>query len=66
MLTLSGRWLVSEDDGDFGENSAHFLTMHATLKSSRIRPTVFVRIPTDDPVKEYLGTVLGIGATFGF
>lgn len=59
---LTGRFVVTNADGaDFGERTIHQLTLGASLRGGRVRPTAFVRIPLDEDSSEGLKTVFGVG-----
>jgi hypothetical protein len=63
---LSGRWLVTEDDGDFGERSTHQLDIAADFLRGSVRPGLIVRIPLDDD-GVFFGTAESvIGVTVNF
>jgi len=48
-------------DGNFGERTVHQLSLGATLRTTGVRPTAFIRVPLDSPVSEALDFVLGFG-----
>lgn len=59
---LTGRFVVTNADGaDFGERTIHQLTLGASLRGPRVRPTAFVRIPLDEDASEGLVSVFGVG-----
>jgi hypothetical protein len=66
LVVFHGRWLATEEGGDFGERSAHEIVLSGTYKGTRIRPTAFVRMPLDDDIKDALKMVLGVGISVGF
>ena len=45
---LSGRWLATEDDGDFGQRSTHQLTAAFDFLRGDVRPGVTLRVPLDE------------------
>ena len=46
-LGAYGRWISTEDEGGFGDNSIHHLAVSADLTVKQIRPGISVRIPVD-------------------
>jgi hypothetical protein len=63
-LGLSGRWLASADEGDFGENSFHFIGGSVDVLVHGVRPGLTVRLPLDgdysDAVKSSVGLYLQV------
>jgi hypothetical protein len=53
---LSGRWLATEDEGDFGERSTHQLDAAFDFLRGNVRPGVVLRVPLDED-----GIFLGSG-----
>lgn len=62
---LTGRWLLTAEDGGAAESSFHSLTVDLTRRSGRIRPSVGVRLPLDAEISRAVSYVLifGVSAT---
>jgi hypothetical protein len=63
-LGVSGRWLASAEEGDFGENSFHFIGGSVDVLVRGVRPGLTVRLPLDgdysDAVKSSIGLYLQV------
>lgn len=59
--SLTGRYDLSADDGDFGDRTIHQLGVAASYKSGNMRPGVFVRVPLDEGSRDLVGFVIGVG-----
>jgi len=57
---FSGRYLVSADNGNFGERSTHQLTFGLDILLGIFRPGIQIRIPLDEDYKDVLNVVIGI------
>jgi hypothetical protein len=66
LVSVHGRWAATAEDASFAEASVHQLTLSGSLVRSRLRPTLFFRLPLDDELKDGLSMVIGIGATLSF
>lgn len=60
QAALTGAMNATED-GDFGERSAHHVSFGLTFRTTGVRPTIFTRIPIDDPPAALVNLVLGMG-----
>ena len=63
---FSGRYLSSEDEGDFAERSFHQLTFGLDFMLGMFRPGIYIRIPLDEEYKEMINTVFGISLGIDF
>jgi len=63
---LSGRYIASEDYGDFGERSSHQLGFGLNLSLGIFTPGIQVRIPLDKEYKDILDIVFGISLGIDF
>jgi len=63
---LSGRYIASEDDGNFGERSTHQLGFGLDLSLGIFTPGIQVRIPLDEEYKDVLDVVFGVSLGIDF
>jgi len=56
---VAGRWDVTEDDGDFSENSLHHLGVSADYAFGRFRPGINVRVPVDSNYRDVVSSSVG-------
>jgi hypothetical protein len=63
---LTGRWLVTEDDGGFGERSTHQLDVAFDFLRGNVRPGVTLRVPLDDDGLFFGASESVIGLTLNF
>ncbi len=61
---LSGRFLATEGDLDFGERTFHQLGLFANLTLGRWMPGLQLRFPLDDDLREIIDTVLSLSLGF--
>jgi hypothetical protein len=45
---LTGRWLATNDDADFGESSSHQIDLAADFLHGSVRPGLQMKVPLDD------------------
>lgn len=57
---FSGRWMASADEGNFGDNSLHQLSMTADVGVGPVRPGIAVRLPVDRTFREVMGSSVGM------
>ncbi len=57
---VSGRALLTEEGGNFGDRSVHQLGINASMGLGKVRPGVHFRLPLDEDLKEAIDSVLGV------
>ena len=60
---FSGRWLLTEEDLDFGERTFHQLGLAANVTFEKVQPGISFRVPLDEDMTDILDFVFGL--TFG-
>lgn len=59
-LGYYGRWIASEDEGGFQDNSVHHVSLSADMKVRGVRPGVSVRVPVDKAYNDILTSTIGV------
>lgn len=59
-LGFYGRWIATEDEGGFNENSVHHVAVSGDVKVRGVRPGVTVRFPVDETYWDVLHTTIGV------
>lgn len=57
---ISGRWLLSGEDLDFGEATVHQLGLAAGVAWGTIQPGISLRVPLDEDLRDILDFVFGL------
>lgn len=57
---VAGRWDLTEDYGDFSDNSLHHLGLSADYMFRRVRPGLEVRIPLDKDYRDLISSSVGL------
>lgn len=57
---LIGRWIATEGDASFGENSLHQLGLAGDVLVGGVRPGVSLRLPLDSDFRDVAKTSLGV------
>jgi hypothetical protein len=57
---FTGRWLLTEKDLTFGEQTFHQLAFAASAGLGNLRPGIQIRLPLDDDFKEVVDFVFGV------
>jgi hypothetical protein len=65
MAFFSGRWYTNSS-GNFGQATVHQLSFAGTYLASRVRPTLYVRVPLDQDLSDFLSLIIGAGVSVGF
>lgn len=60
---FTGRYIATQDEGDFGEKTIHQLGASAGLKGGTVSPGVHFRLPLDEDLTELLDFVFGLNLT---
>jgi hypothetical protein len=63
---ISGRYLVTVEDLDFGERSFHQLTFGVDILLGMFRPGVYIRIPLDEDFKDLISSIFGLSLGIDF
>lgn len=59
-LGFYGRWIATEDEGDFQDNSIHHLALSGDVQFRRVRPGISVRVPVDKAYDDILNSTIGL------
>ncbi len=60
---LSGRTLVTEDEGGWSDNSIHQLGVSGSVAFGGVRPGIQLRVPLDSELDDMLRYVIGLNVT---
>lgn len=65
---ISGLWLLSEDNLNFGERTWHQLGFETNLRLGMLQPAFYLRIPLDEDLRNLIDAVFGLGlnVSWGF
>jgi hypothetical protein len=60
MAGVSGRYVLSEEDGDFGEKTNHQLGLAVSFAAGAVHPGISIRVPLDEDLSDWLDFVFGL------
>lgn len=59
-LGLTGRWLATEGEGSYGDNSVHQLGAAGDVLVGGVRPGVSIRLPLDSDYRDLMNASVGV------
>ncbi len=59
-LGVYGRWIATEDEGRFSDNSIHHLALSADVHVRQVRPGISVRVPVDATYNDVLNSTVSV------